>query len=1602
MKRILLITTFLFFILKISIAQECTLSTECGDVIADWGLANNVTFVCEGEPFEVLVNPGTTMDDIDEIVWTWDDGQTDTVSDFSNQSHTYIIDDMTACDGSQEVYSITMEIFRFCADGSSCHFQTAPVAVKFKPRAFFDYEQVICLGNTVDFENTSCNGDTFLWNFGDGTTSTEENPSHEYLTTGTFQVTLMTSNECGDGEITQEIEVINPAISNPTVLPGFVNDNEVPFIICMDTYPSTVTIPLDGDSLSLFENQYEWQSLSGVEASYITDPPSGNNASPNIPDLEVMFSDTGMFQIILEVDNECEQPDLDTLFFHVLTGESLDTPNQPDACLTLEYTPENYNPNATYTINGMVETDFPITLGVGSYTVVCSLSNECGLQTTTDVFDVFDQEDVSILFPTADTTLCVGSDSVMILYNPPGGTWTGEHLIFYGDSVFFDPVEIGVFEIGYSKGIADCADTESITFTVEGVDVIVNDTAVCSTSDPITMSASPPGGIFSSTDCPTCIDVDTFIVSEMIANGLSSVEVNYDVESSSGSGCEGNNTFTVTAEDPLAVFSVDSIWCLGDPVVIDFSNAVGDLVWMIDGQAVGPPPFLNLSGGSHTIKLTASAGNCEDESSQDIYVTSPPANVSFTAMPIEGCADLEVTLMNQTGTFDNPSFEWYLDDSLFSTAIQPGTITLGPGLNDTTYTISLSAGNSCDGQVFTQTITVFPKPVPRFGPMQNYYCSGDTVTFSNVSFGGPMNSWLWDYGNGTTSTDSIPLQIIYFTDTIPTTYTISLTATNDCGTETFTYDLVVNPTDVKAFFNIDPLEGCVGVPICLTNLSTLGATVLWDFGDGNTSTQANLCHTYQQAGTFTIKLKAFGCGFDSIQQQVIIHPMPAAGFSNNTITCPGDTLNFINTSTLASNFLWDFGDGTTSNLNNPTHIFSTPGNYLVKLYATTIEGCEDSTMSNVTVLIPPAASFSPSTDSICVNDNITFTNISTPTPFTCFWDFGDGNFSNDCNPSHSFATDGTFSVTLIITNTEGCRDTALQQINVAPLPTPAFDFSQVGDCSPSVVAFINQTTIGESYLWDFGDGNTSSETTPSHTYLSGGTFTVQLTATIGVCSRSVTQTINVVQTPNSEIITPLGQAGCAEWNASFSASPIGNSFNYKWDFGDGAVSFDGDIEHEYVLPGIYEVTLIVDNNGNCPDTAFTQVEIFTPVEASANTIDNLCFGDQMGEINILVLDGTPDYEFDWSNGATTPDISNLPAGTYSVTIEDNNGCTWIEAIEIGQPAAPLSINLLDETIVTCYGGSDGGLVIEANGGTMDYDYLWENGNTTTAINNVPAGNYNITITDANNCVLEEILSVNQNDSISYNAQISNISCFGFNDGQINLDNFSGGVAPYFVTVPQLDSLQGTGFNNLLPDDYTILISDGAGCTQFLNTTIFEPPMIWIALDDDSLEILLGEEIEITSDYNIANPTFVWTPNRWLTCNDCAEPNSQPFNDVTYEVLMLDENGCAARDSIFITVNIERKIAIPSAFTPNNDGENDLFTLLGKNPAVEEVEYFQVFDRWGGMVHHAKNIQLNDYEFGWDGRVRGKNAAVGVYVFKAKVNYIDGESIIFNGQVSLLR
>lgn len=1547
----------------------------------------------------VKIDVPSGLPEIDRFEIDWGDRTNLTTIVGSNnpatQNHTY---DLQSFFGSctYEIEFI-VKLVTFYTNGEDVN-SLFIVTFRNPPQARFDFrDAVICAGDEACFRNRSCPTEQLEivnWSYGDGTNGLDD--CHVYNAVGNYDVTLTVKNPCGESTITQTLRVIAPPEAHPVPTNGVNNMNE-PYIICLPTLSSPATVCLDGDSLSLNEDQYEWQSLSGViGAEYLTDPPS-NNRRPTVPDLKVVFSDTGLYNIILEVNNACDAPDLDTLTFRVLTGESLGNPNEPDACLELEYTPENFNPDATFTINGDTVSNFPIMLDTGNYQVIAFIKNECGPQQTIDNFRVFPRESVSILFPT-DTTVCVGTDSILIVYTNPGGSWTGDHLSFMGDTTYFIPVDTGSFQLIYSKGLDACKDEFSITINVVGSNIMANDYSICSTSPPFQLTATPPGGTWTSSECPTCIRSDTFLTDQLLLLGLSNVEVTY--ETTGASLCPGGRAISVSIDDPLAEFTTDSIFCASDPIVVDFTSTNGNLTWLVDGMDAGSPPFIGLSTGAHTIELIAEAGNCDDRQTRNIFITTAPSTVSFEVDTLEGCADLVVTITNTTPAFDDEAYEWYIGDSLFSTASQPGTITLFSGISDTVYTIRLQAANDCNDLAVDRQITVFPKPITRFGPMKDQYCSGELVQFANVTTGGPMNSWLWDYGNGTTSTDSIPLDLIYFTDSLPRTYTITLTASNECGTEIYPYELTINPTDVRAFFNIGLTSVCVGEEICLTDLSTPGSQLLWNFGDGNTSTGEEICHTYTDPGTYTISLKAFGCGFDSIEQIVVVYPRPNVGFSSNTIACPGDTIVFQNLTTGASDYIWDFGDGNTSTFNNPENVYKSPGTYTAKLIATSSEGCLDSTISSVTILTPPQSNFILSTDSVCVGEEIQFTSISTTDPLTCFWDFGDGNFKSECDLVYSYTTSGSYIVSLIVGNNNGCRDTMQQLIYVSPVPEPSFSIVKDQNCSPILVSFINQAKTGESYFWDFGDGNTSDETAPTYIYSTGGNYTVMLTVISGVCSQRVSRNIEVNSTPEANIISPLGQTGCAPFEASLTSSPSGGNFAYKWDFGDGSFSFDENPDHVFDSPDTYQVILIVEDDvTGCADTSSIAIDVFEPVFGMIVSSDNLCFGDTKGTVNLNVESGTADFEFDWSNGMDTSRLFDLSAGNYLFTVTDNNGCTWSDSVAINQPDLPVSIQIEGEKIVTCFGGTDGGLTISAQGGTPGYNYMWASGSTSAEISNVAAGEYAITVTDANGCTFGERLNVQQNDSIEYLAEVFNVSCFGFDDGQINLLDFRGGVPPYFAS---LDTLQGTGFNGLSPGDYRIVISDGIGCTQTVDKSIVEPPAIFIELDTNFANIFLGEFFPIRSNHNVANPMIEWTPSEGLNCNNCKDPLAQPFNDVTYRVLVTDDNGCTATDEILITVKTERGIAIPNIFTPNNDGQNDVFTLLGRNPAVVEVLDFKIFDRYGGIMFESQNFELNDPTYGWDGEYKGKDAQVGQYIYQAIVKYIDGKSEVFKGSIMLSR
>lgn len=289
-----------------------------------------------------------------------------------------------------------------------------------------------------------------------------------------------------------------------------------------------------------------------------------------------------------------------------------------------------------------------------------------------------------------------------------------------------------------------------------------------------------------------------------------------------------------------------------------------------------------------------------------------------------------------------------------------------------------------------------------------------------------------------------------------------------------------------------------------------GATYSWDFGDANTSTLTNPSHTYAAAGTYTVCLTVTNtCGNNQSCQSVVVCNQPVAAYAPAAAAL---AVNFTDMSTgTVDSWAWDFGDGNTSTQQNPAHTYATAGTYTVCLVTSNSCGYADTICQSIMVCAAPVAAFSTS-DALT---SITLTDMSTGTVDAWAWDFGDGNTSTSQNPSNTYSAAGTYNVCLTISNACGDQDNICQQVTVCDALVAGFTLSSNND-----TVFVNDATSGAAttWMWDFGDGNTSSQQNDNHVYAGGGTYTVCLTTT-DACgnSDSSCQQVTILITSVSDI-----------------------------------------------------------------------------------------------------------------------------------------------------------------------------------------------------------------------------------------------------------------------------------------------------------------------------------------------------------------------------------------------------------------------------------------------------------------------------------------------------
>ncbi len=839
----------------------------------------------------------------------------------------------------------------------------------------------------------------------------------------------------------------------------------------------------------------------------------------------------------------------------------------------------------------------------------------------------------------ATDTLCIDQGLYVLSgYSPVGGEWSGPGLTDTQNGLF-DPMlaGLGLHEIQYSVGVGNCMVTDTRSLLVVDLEVEAGEsTASCSIDGPVELEGyTPEGGVWSGVGITDPVNG----IFDPVVAGPGSYVLTYTY-TDPYSGCVASDSMEMN-NYPMepAAFNMPDFACKDELIFFEnLSPSDYEVFWSF-GIGAGTstefsPEYAYDAVGTYTVTLiVTNPYGCMDTISHEITIADVPF-AQFVPSIDETCADVGVDFSNLSFG-DSLSYYWEFGDFMTSTEENPGTIFFEPGFYDTTYLVSLTVTNPCGSATYQDIIVIHPVLNADFGLIPLTACSPLFVDFANASTGTALE-YFWDFGNGNTSNEQFPDTEAFFTGTTPTTYTVTLITTNLCGADTSTANLLVEPANVIAAAGSSISSGCAPLTVDFYNYSSPIAVIDWDFGDGNTSSEEEPTHTFTEPGEFIVTQYAHSdCGYDTATIVITVYPQPYVHFEHNETNCMGQEIQFVNNSVGVSGNYWDFGDGDTSTLNNPVHVYDSPGTYTITLVGVSFgEQCENEYISTITINDTPAPDFDPSTTYGCAPLEVSFENTSSNALFY-EWDFGDGNTSIQTSPTHTFEEAGTYQVTLLATDVNGCfEETAIYNVIVEPVPTAHFEYEKEAACGlPATIEFINLSQGALEYEWKLEDIVFSTLTNPSLTFTEAGTYQVHLEAfNQFACTDTYTLDIEIFELPVAAIDLE-GLEDCGSLEVAFN-NTSSFAMDYQWDFGDGHSSTVADPVHEYTVPGSYDVQLIASINGDCHDTLQLSEVITVHPEPVANFEAVPTSNDGTYDITNL-SENADSYYWEFSDGATS-------------------------------------------------------------------------------------------------------------------------------------------------------------------------------------------------------------------------------------------------------------------------------------------------------------------------------------------------------------------------------
>ncbi len=727
-------------------------------------------------------------------------------------------------------------------------------------------------------------------------------------------------------------------------------------------------------------------------------------------------------------------------------------------------------------------------------------------------------------------------------------------------------------------------------------------------------------------------------------------------------------------------------------------------------------------------------------------------------------------------------------------------------------------------------------------------------------------------------------------------------------------------------------------------------------------------------------------------------------------------------------FLWYTVDGFI--FNGETTLYPTvtePGTYQLSVTNTTTNCTNTATVTVLENTSLPAAAAGQNDQLNCTETTLILNGSGSATGpgITYFWTTLDGNILiGDNTISPTIDEPGTYL--LQVTNAAtGCTNTDQVTID-QDLNTPIAAAAAPDTLDCTTISFNlngNGSDVGGgfTYQWTSLDGN----------ILSGATTLVPLINEPGIYTLTVTNSANhCTQTAavvvNQDITSPLavawanGLITCTNNMVSLNStgSSLGNNFSYQWSTINGNIISGINSQTPLVNEaGTYLLTISNTVNGcSATDEATVLENTVAPQAAIADPDILTCLVEEITlQASVLLVD---DLSFQWTtiNGqilvgdTTLAPVVNQP-GEYLLTITNNdNGCTGETQTTVFQDITTPNADAGDPFVMGCNGQNS---TLDGSGssgaGAMTYAWNTNDGLLLSGIDSASPtigqpGTYELHVALlTNGCTDTDAVTVTLEGPLAL-PQVEQPLCFG-DAASIDFSNTSGGLPPYAFSVNggATFSTQPV-FTNLAVGTYQLVVQDANGCSFESEAIVEQPTQLSVEVTPEAT-IGLGESYQIQATVNIpqADLAFVeWTPSNYLSCTDCLNPLATPFNTISYTISVEDKNGCEDQATILIIVKKSNDVYVPNAFSPNDDGINDVFMVFSNLDLPVKVNSFLVFSRWGESVFQQFDFLPNDPNYGWNGWHRGEPMDPAVFAWYAEVEFIDGSTKLLKGDVTLVK